>query len=544
LIGEMKMSAPLIKIIAYDVGTTGLKTCLFSVGRELTLLASEMEGYDLYILDDGGAEQEPLQWWEAMCATTQKLLSKTATAPEEIAGISFCSQMQGLVLVDRDGQPLRRMMSYMDQRACDELQETIGRGFKIAGINLFKLLISIRETGVVAASVKDPVWKYRWVEKNEPAVFERIYKWLDVKEFLICKCTGQFVMTEDSAFATLLYSSRKGKAGWSKAVCKLLGVDLNHLSPVINSTDRAGIITPEAASMLGLAAGTPVFGGGGDASLIGVGAGSVLSGETHIYAGTSGWVSTVVDKPLLDINAMIASIVGAQPGKFNYFAELETAGKCLEWVKDHLALDEIGVYLDGELVHQSKETVFTSLYDYLSKVTEKVQPGSGGVIFTPWLHGNRCPFEDSAARGMFFNIGLETGKSELIRSVVEGVCFHLRWMLESQEKKIKTSETIRFVGGGALSAVTCQILADVLQREVETVENPQNVGAVGSAIVAAIGLGLIDSFSAAKQLVPAAGTYSPNPEHKRIYDRHYQVFKNLYRDNRKSYHFLNTCKQQ
>jgi len=168
------MSAPLIKIIAYDVGTTGLKTCLFSVGRELTLLASEMEGYDLYILDDGGAEQEPLQWWEAMCATTQKLLSKTATAPEEIAGISFCSQMQGLVLVDRDGQPLRRMMSYMDQRACDELQETIGRGFKIAGINLFKLLISIRETGVVAASVKDPVWKYRWVEKNEPAVFERI----------------------------------------------------------------------------------------------------------------------------------------------------------------------------------------------------------------------------------------------------------------------------------------------------------------------------------------------------------------------------------
>jgi len=145
---------------------------------------------------------------------------------------------------------------------------------------------------------------------------------------------------------------------------------------------------------------------------------------------------------------------------------------------------------------------------------------------------------------MFFNIGLETGKSELIRSVVEGVCFHLRWMLESQEKKIKTSETIRFVGGGALSAVTCQILADVLQREIETVVNPQNVGAVGSAIVAAIGIGLIDSFSAAKQLVPATKTYSPNPEHKRIYDHHYQVFKNLYRDNRKSFYALNTCRHQ
>lgn len=536
------MKTPLKKIITYDVGTTGLKTCLFSIGEELTLLAAEMESYDLYILDNGGAEQEPQQWWEAMCSTTQKLLEKTSTAPEEVAGVSFCSQMQGLVLVDQEGQPLRRMMSYMDQRACNEMQEVMGRGLKISGINLFKLLLSIRETGVVAASVKDPVWKYKWVERNEPAVFKKIYKWLDVKEFLICKCTGKFIMTEDSAFATLLYSIRKGREGWSKAVCKLLGVNRDHLPPIIKSTDRAGVITAEAASMLGLSAGTPVFGGGGDASLIGIGAGSVLSGDTHIYAGTSGWVSTIVDKPVLDINSMIASIVGAQPGKYNYFAELETAGKCLEWVKDHLALDEIGVYLDGELIHESKETVYTSLYEYLTSIIEKVTPGCGGVIFTPWLHGNRCPFEDPAARGMFFNIGLDTGKSDLIRAVIEGVCFHLRWMLEAQEKKVRTSDLIRFVGGGALSAVTCQILADVLQKKIETVENPQNVGAVGSAVVTAIGLGLFESFDAARQLISADKTFSPNRGNKSIYDRQFQVFKNLYRDNKKSFTELNSCK--
>jgi len=533
------LKSPQKKIIAYDVGTTGLKACLFSIGEALTLLATEMEGYDLHILDNGGAEQEPRQWWDAMCSTTQKLLEKTRIVPEEIAGISFCSQMQGLVLVDREGRPLRRMMSYMDQRAYKEMREVMGRGIKISGINLFKLLRSIRETGVVAASVKDPIWKYKWVEKNEPAVFKKIYKWLDVKEFLICRCTGQFVMTEDSAFATLLYVNRKGREGWSTAVCKMFGVNKAHLPIVIKSTDRAGEITPEAASMMGLVLGTPVFGGGGDASLIGIGAGSLLNGDTHIYAGTSGWVSTVVDKPVLDINSMIASITGAQPGKYNYFAELETAGKCLEWVKDHLALDEIGVYLEGELIHESKETVYTSLYEYLTSIIEKVMPGSGGVVFTPWLHGNRCPFEDPAARGMFFNIGLDTGKSELIRAVIEGVCFHLRWMLEAQEKKVRTSDPIRFVGGGALSAVTCQILADVLQREIVSVENPQNAGAVGSAVVTAIGLGLFESFEAVGQLIPAAKTFYPNRSNKSVYDRQFQVFKNLYRDNRKNFFALN-----
>jgi xylulokinase len=531
-----------IMVITYDVGTSGLKTCLFSIGKEVKLLASEMEGYDLFILEGGGAEQDPLQLWAAMGSTTQRLLAKTATTPTEIAGISFCSQMQGLVLVDRQGNPLRRMMSYMDQRACDEIKEVMGQGLKISGINIFKLLRSIRETGAVSASIKDPVWKYRWVKNNEPELFKKVYKWLDVKEFLICKCTGNFVMTEDSAFATLLYSIREDRKGWSKAVCRMLDVNMDHLPSIIKSTDKAGLLTAETASTLGLAAGTPVYGGGGDASLIGVGAGAVSVGDTHIYAGTSGWVSTVVAKSMLDVGSMIASIVGAQPGSYNYFAELETAGKCLEWVKDHLALDEIGVYLDGVLVHESKETIYASLYDYLSTVIDNVPPGCGGVIFTPWLHGNRCPFEDSTARGMFFNLGLDTGKSELIRAVIEGVCFHFRWMIESQEKRIKTSETIRFVGGGALSAVTCQILADVLQRAIESVEEPQNVGAIGAAIVVAIGLGLIGSFEEAKQLIPAKQMFYPNPENKGVYDRHFSVFMNLYRNNKKAFALLNSCR--
>ena len=235
--------------------------------------------------------------------------------------------------------------------------------------------------------------------------------------------------------------------------------------------------------------------------------------------GTSGWVSTVVDKSIVDASAMIAAVVGARPGYYNYFAELETAGKCLEWVKNHLALDEIGIYLKKTDVAEDMESEFTNLYQYLSSVIEKVPAGSNGVMFTPWLHGNRCPFEDPNSRGMFFNLSIETGKSEMIRAVVEGVCLHMRWMLETHEKKTKTSNVIRFVGGGALNDSTSQILADCTGRVVETVPSPQNVGAVGAAIVVAVGLGVIDGIGKANLLIDAEKRFTPNKINKPVYDK-------------------------
>ena len=526
-------------IMAYDIGTTGVKTCLFEVEKSVKLVGAAMDGYSLHVKPDGSAEQIPAEWWSAICNTTKKVLADTGIDPKEIAGISFCSQMQGLVIVDKDGEPIRNAFSYMDQRAKEELKENMAYGIQIAGANIFKLIPSLLITGAVSASVKDPVYKYKWVEKHEPENFKKIHKWLDVKEYIICKMTGECVMTQDSAFGTLLYDIRDGKRGWSKTVCKLLGVDMNHLPEIKKSSDKVGVLTEKSAAELGLCAGTAVFGGGGDASLIGVGAGATALGDTHVYSGTSGWVGTVVDKSIVDTSAMIAAIVGAQDKYFNYFAELETAGKCLEWVKDHLALDEIGIYLKKENVAESQESVYTSLYDYMTDAIKDVPAGCGGVIFTPWLHGNRCPFEDPNSRGMFFNISLETGKTELIRAVLEGVCYHLRWFIETQDKKIKTSDTIRFVGGGALSSLTCQILADCTGRTIETTESPQNAGSVGAAITAAVGLGVIKNMEQAKDLVKANATYKPNPANKAVYDKNFEVFKQLYKANKKNFSMLN-----
>ena len=525
-------------VLAYDIGTTGVKTCLFEIGSTITLLAGDSEGYGLYIMEDGGAEQDADEWWAAMCHTTARLLTKTGTAPEQISGISFCSQMQGLVLTDRDGVPVHRPMSYMDQRATEEIRKGIAHGPQIAGANVFKLLKSLRITGAVSTSVKDPMWKYKWIEAHEPENFSRAYKWLDVKEYLIHRCTGRFVMTEDSAFATLLYDTRK--KAWSQSLCRTFGVRTEHLPDIIASSDQAGSLTEKAAAELGLAPGTPVFGGGGDASLIGVGAGCTSVGDTHIYCGTSGWVSTVTDRQLVDVSAMIAAIVGAQSGRYNYFAEMETAGKCLEWVRDHLALDEIGIYLEKKDITEGREAIARSLYDYMTETVAKAPAGSGGVLFTPWLHGNRCPFEDPTAAGMFFGIRLETGKTELIRAVLEGICYHLRWMLECEARKVKISDTIRFVGGGALSPVTSQILADITGHTIEVVESPQNVGSVGAAAIAAVGLGLIPDLDRVRSFIPVQSSYVPDRKAHAVYNHYYETFKKLYAANKKLFRSLSS----
>ncbi|MCK9524280.1 MAG: FGGY family carbohydrate kinase, partial [Proteobacteria bacterium] len=196
-------------LLAYDVGTTGMKSCLYSCDGSLELVASAMEKYPLHILEGGGVEQDPADWYHAMAVTTRQIIEASKVAVSAIKGISFCSQMQALVLVDEQGRAVRNAFSYLDQRAGEELHQGLGRGLAIGGANIVKLLVSLAITKAVALSVKDPVWKYQWVKKHERDHFRRVHKWLDAKEYLISRLTGCFVMTEDSAFATLLLNAKK-----------------------------------------------------------------------------------------------------------------------------------------------------------------------------------------------------------------------------------------------------------------------------------------------------------------------------------------------
>ena len=526
-------------IIIYDFGTSSVKTCLFEIDTKIRLVASATAGYGLYISENGGAEQDTEEWWAALCRTTKKLFEKSDVKPTDVEGLAFCSQMQGTVLVDKDGNALRRPMNYLDQKGVKEYRECMSTGLvKVSGCSLYKLARNLIVNYAGSVSAKDPVWKYKWVENNEPDVYKKIYKWLDVGDYLLARATGKIVRTADSAFATFLYDTRKGKEGWNKGLLEMYKVNPAHMPDIIDCTNLVGGLTPKAADDLGLAEGIPVFGGGGDTTFVNIGAGCVSPGDTHIYVGTSGWVSTFMDYQTVDLAAMITGVLSAKKGYFNYYAELETAGKCFEWCMEHLALDEVGIYLDTVKV-TDVESKYLSLYDYLSDEVSKVPPGANGVIFTPWLHGNRCPFEDSNAGGMFFNLRVENGKRDMIRAVLEGICFHLRWLLECVMKKVKTSDTIRFVGGGALSPVTCQMLSDITGQTIETVDHSQEVGAVGTALVVAAGLKKADVFDLSKQLIKANHVYVPNPSNKETYDRSYKVFKMLYKSNAKHFKALN-----
>jgi xylulokinase len=306
---------------------------------------------------------------------------------------------------------------------------------------------------------------------------------------------------------------------------------------VVHAIDKVGGLTAKAAESLGLPVGLPVFGGGGDLSLISLGSGSLDTNATHIYIGTSGWVCATVDKRMTDIDGMVASILAAVPGKYNYISEQETSGRCLQWIRDHLALDEIGIYLEQRTVSDHEEE-YKTLYDFLGEAVEQSEPGAHGVLFTPWLHGNRSPFEDPYARGMFFNINLETGKRDMIRAVLEGDAYHKRWMLETVEKNVPRNDTIRFVGGGARSTTWGQILADVTGRTIEVIEYPENVGAAGAALVCGIGLGVL-RVEDIKRIVRVAKTLTPRTQYKALYDKQYHVYKQLYKQNKKLFRLLN-----
>lgn len=523
-------------VMAFDIGTTGAKTCLYRIGREMTLLDSDLVDYPLIRTPDGGAEQRVEDWWTAMCRGSRAVLSRSNISAEQVRAISFCCQMQALVLVDRDGNAVRNAMGYMDGRAASVFKKGFTGGFpRIENLRAGKLLTALYLTGGAAATPKDPLWKYHWVRENEPERFARAHKWLDVRDYLALKCTDRVSMTRDSAHLTFLYDTRPGHLGWSGLLCRLFDVNPDHLPDVREAADPSGDLTRDAARDLGLSPGIPVFGGGGDITLIPIGAGCLRRHDTHIYVGTSGWVVANVDRRMVDVKNFMASICGAVPGFYNYVAEQETSGLCLQWVRDHLALDDIGIYsLEDDPTLESD-----ALYDLMNQKVGEIPPGSGDLIFTPWLHGNRAPREDAWARGMFFNIGLETGKRAMIRSVLEGIAFHKRWMLEAMETKLPYRERLCFVGGGAKSEVLCQIMADVTGRQIDVPRDPRNAGAAGAAVICGLGLGVIDSMDRAKHLIHMERSHRPDPGTKHTYDRLFHVFKALYARNRKLFQHLN-----
>lgn len=489
-------------ILCHDVGTSGNKAVLVSLKGEIK--AYVRENYRVMYSKEGYAEQNPEDWWEAIVKTTRKIVDK----PENVAGICFSAQMSGVLPVDEKGRHLMNCLTWLDTRAAGEAERIIGN--RLIRYNLIALIRFLRITGgAPGLAGKDPISKILWIKNNEPDIYKETQKFLDVKDYLIFRCTGSFVTSMDCANLTWLMDTRKGKMCWSETLLKKYGIEREKLPEIKASTDAAGKLTREAAEELGLVEGTPVVVGAGDITSAAVGSGAVMEGEIHAYIGTSAWLAAHLKKRKVDVFHYMGCLCSANPEMYLCIAEQETAGGCYEWLRNN----------------------FFPEYNFseLDEMVKKSDPGSKGLIFTPWMFGERSPLDDHDVRAGFYNLGLDHSASEVIRSVLEGVALNLRWALMYFEKLSGKSEWLNFIGGGAKSDVWLQIFADVLKKEVRKISDPQEAGAKGAAFIAMIGLGYLKGFDEVKKLTKVEKVFRPIKENSEVYDKLFERFRKIYK---------------
>ncbi len=518
-------------ILAHDMGTSSNKAMLVTVFGEI--VDSTKKEYPLYAPEPGFAEQEPYDWWNAICETSRLVIEKTGVNPQDIVGVTFSSQMQGLVLVSPEGEPLRRAISWVDSRGGDIMREKIWTWPRIQGYNIFRLLRFLNITGgSPGLAGKDIIGKILWLQRHEPETIAKTYKYLDPKDLIIYKMSGKYVKSTDLAVVWWLLDTRKNRNCWNPKLCKMVGIEMDMLPEVKASREIAGYVTETAAKVTGLLPGTPVITGAGDISAAALGSGAVENGRMHIRIGTSGGVAGHFTRRKIDITHYAGCIGSAYPEKYYLgIGTQDTLGICLEWIKNKV------IYHTQKLL---EEYQVDKLYAVLDKLVQRVKPGADGLIFTPWLYGERCPLNDDTLRGGLYNFGLNHTRDHIIRAVFEGIAMNVRWALEIMENLFKPVKELSFVGGVALSDTWCQIIADITDRIIHQVTDPQQAAGKGVALLASWSLGYIKTFEEIGEHVKIKHTFYPNPANRQVYDNHYQAFKKIYINNRKWYAMMNS----
>ncbi|GAB4308553.1 MAG: FGGY-family carbohydrate kinase [Promethearchaeota archaeon] len=505
-------------ILAHDLGTSSNKAALVTPRGQV--VATAASSYPLIHPAPGWAEQDPRAWWDAVVRTSREALERAGAAPSRVVALAFSGQMMGTVPVDDRGEPTTNALSWLDTRSAPQARKLVRGLVKVAGYGVVRALKWLRITGGGPnLAGKDPTSQMVWIREERPDAWVATHKFLATKGYLVFRATGEFVMTRDNAHVTWLADTRKGQVTWSPSLLKLTGIPREKLPRIVACTDVVGSLTPEAASELGLLEGTPVVGGAADIPSAAVGAGAVREGDAHLYVGTSDWIGVHASRRTASPSTATGAIWGAHPNLLLAIAEQETAGGCLEWLREHLYHGDEAARLAGlDSAHQ--------LFDQLAS---KSPAGAGGVTFLPWLFGERVPVSDHAARGGFLNLSLSTRREDLVRSVLEGVALNVRWALLAVEKFLKTNlPTLKFVGGGAKSEVWCQVFADVTGKRILRVREPQHAGARGVALLASFALGRVRPFESIEQAVPVDQAFDPDASARRMYDERFRAFRSFY----------------
>jgi xylulokinase len=517
-------------IISHDLGTSSDKAILITVFGKI--IDSAKQDYPLFHPQPGFAEQDPLELWKAVCSTTREVIAKTSVSVNDIVGMTFSSQMQGLIPVTQEGTPLYPAMTWLDGRAADIIREELWNLPRVMGYNIFKLLKFIKITGGSPGQAgKDQIGKLLWLRKYKPEVFKNSYKFTDIKDFIIFKLTGEFTTSADIGVIWWLLDTRKNLNQWHPGLCKLAGITPDRLSQVKESAAIVGTLTDEAATETGLNKNTSIINGAGDLSCAALGSGAINEGELHISIGTSGWVAGHYTKRKIDIAHYTGCIGSAYPQKYYLgMAHQETAGLCLEWLKNKV------LYHEEQLMEEKQKS---KIYELLDDLAAKASPGADGLLFTPWMFGERCPLDDDYVRGSLMNLSLNHSREHLIRAVLEGIAFNTRWAMHTLENMYSEVTELNFIGGGATSDLWCQIMADITNRKINQVEDAQQAGAKGIALLASRTLGYIGSYEEIKDYIKIKNSFLPNSQHRELYDTIFREFKNIYKQNKEWYRRMN-----
>ncbi len=520
-------------VLAIDLGTGGPKVALISTDGQIA--GHEFEATSLRLTPDGGAEQDPDDWWRALTTAARRLLTRALVAPERIIALSCTAQWMGTVPVDRDGNHLMNAIIWMDTRG-GRYARRITRGFpRVGGYGAVKLWRWLRITGGVPSRTgKDSLGHILYIQHEHPDVYRRTYKFLEPMDYLNLRFTGQAAASYDTITGHWLTDNRDlSGVRYVDGLVALSGVDREKLPDLKPTGAVLGTITREIAGEFGLREDVPVVMGTPDTESAAVGAGAVRDFEPHLYIGTSSWLTCHVPFKKVDLANSLTSLPSAIPGRYLVATEQDIAGGCLTVLRDNL------FWPDDEL---SDGPPPDGVLDVFNRMAERIPPGSDKLIFTPWLNGERTPVENHLLRGGFFNQSLSTTRAHMVRAVFEGVAYNTRWMHQHVEKFTRRRlDNINFVGGGARSRLWCQIHADVLDRKIRQVDQPSLANARGAALIASVALGRL-SFDDIPERTRFTASYEPNPDNRAIYDELFGEFLSIYNNNKRMYARLNRAR--
>ncbi|MGQ9515200.1 MAG: xylulokinase [Thermoproteota archaeon] len=494
-------------VLSHDLGTTGDKAVLFDIERR-KISASTFVDYRTFHPKPTWAEQDPLDWWDSFVFGTKSLLRVSKVKSESIDALSFSGQMLGCLGVGKDGSPLMRSIIWMDQRSVEQAQyirKKIGerKYYRITGNR-------ISPTYTVA--------KILWLRSEKPNIYRSAYRFLQAKDYVVCRLTGNFCTDYSDASLSGMFDIKRRK--WAYPMLDELGIDKEKLPEAHASMNVVGEVRAGVAEDVGLKKGTPVVIGGGDGPCAAVGAGVVRSGSAYIYLGASSWIAVCSEKPLLDPKMRIFNQWHLDPEMVSPTGTMQTAGNSYRWLRDEICTEEKEIATKAGI----------DPYFVMDSEARRVKLGSEKVIFLPYLMGERSPWWNPNARGVFFGLALGHTRKNLIRAVLEGVGFNLKIILDALQETGHKIKRIVAIGGGARSTFWRKMLADIFNKKVAISQYPEEATSIGAAIAGGVGIGCYKNFLVAEKLVRIVKEDLPEIKNHRRYLKYHKFFERLYKD--------------